>query len=184
MLWLVLQMDSYMAILQKSSHFCCWEQQPHCLKTSHDLPLPRDKAKKRKHGLQESNRWPHNTLPGLPAILPAPITWSPLQPRKTSSSSQNRSGSVTHSRLRICKGESLLEPMSLSYFCQRAALLWRDQLRHCMTGFPWWFSGKEASWQCRRHGFDPPSRKIPYATWQKPPQLLTLCSRAQEPHSC
>lgn len=105
---------------QKSSHSCCWEQQSHCPKTSQDLPIPRDKAKKPEHGLQESNGWPHTTLQAyLLPILPAPFTWCPLQPHETSSSSQNRSGSFTHSRLCICKGKCLLlEPMSLSYFWQ------------------------------------------------------------------
>ena len=66
---------------------------------------------------------PHFQAYLLP-ILPAPITWCPLQPHETSSSSQNRSGSFTHSRLCICKGKSLLlEPMSLSYFWQRVACL-------------------------------------------------------------
>ena len=39
---------------------------------------------------------------------------------------------------------------------------------------PWWFSGKESACQCRRHGFDPWSRKILHAseqlsqgTWKK-----------------
>ena len=30
-------------------------------------------------------------------------------------------------------------------------------------GLPWWFSGKESVWQCRRHGFQPWSGKIPHA---------------------
>ena len=31
-------------------------------------------------------------------------------------------------------------------------------------GLPWGFSGEESACQCRRHGFDPWSRKIPHAT--------------------
>ena len=42
-------------------------------------------------------------------------------------------------------------------------------------GLPWWLSGKESS--CRwRHGFDPWSRKIPYAVEQ-----LSLCTTTIEP---
>ena len=48
---------------------------------------------------------------------------------------------------------------------------------------PWWLSGKESACQCRRHEFDPWSGKIPHATEQISlcAQLLSLCSRAQEP---
>ena len=31
------------------------------------------------------------------------------------------------------------------------------------SGLSWWLSGKESTCQCRRHGFDPRSRKIPHA---------------------
>ena len=43
-------------------------------------------------------------------------------------------------------------------------------------GFPWWVSGKESACQCRRHGFDPWSRKIPHALEQ-----LSPCATATEP---
>ena len=39
-----------------------------------------------------------------------------------------------------------------------------------------WLSGKEFPCQCRRHGFDPWSGRIPHA-----PEQLSLCSRAPEP---
>ena len=32
-----------------------------------------------------------------------------------------------------------------------------------ILGLPWWLSGKGSARQCRRHGFDPCSRKIPHA---------------------
>ena len=44
-------------------------------------------------------------------------------------------------------------------------------------GLPWWLSGKESTCQCRRHGFDPWSRKIPRAE----EQLSTCTSTASEP---
>ena len=45
-------------------------------------------------------------------------------------------------------------------------------------GLPWWLSGTESTYQCRRQGFDSWSRKIPRAMVQ----LLSLCSRAWELH--
>ena len=45
--------------------------------------------------------------------------------------------------------------------------------------FPWWLRGKESACQCRRHRFNPWSRKMPHAAEQLP-QLLSLCSRAWE----
>ena len=49
-------------------------------------------------------------------------------------------------------------------------------------GLPWWLSGKESACQCREHGFNLWSRKIPHATEQLSlwPQLLSLSSKAWE----
>ena len=48
-------------------------------------------------------------------------------------------------------------------------------------GLSWWFSDKEYTCQCRRHGFDPRTGKIPHDEEQlSAPQLLSLCPRAQE----
>ena len=41
------------------------------------------------------------------------------------------------------------------------------------TGLPWWLSGKESACQCRRHGFDPWSGKIPSAMKQLSPGTTT-----------
>ena len=50
------------------------------------------------------------------------------------------------------------------------------------SGLHWWLSGKESSGKCRKHGFDPWSRKIPPTVDQAcMPQLLSLRSRAWEP---
>ena len=43
-------------------------------------------------------------------------------------------------------------------------------------GLPWWFSGKESAYQCKRHGFYPWSRKIPQAAEQ-----ISLCATTTEP---
>ena len=47
---------------------------------------------------------------------------------------------------------------------------WNKELK------PWWLSGKESTCQCRRHGFDPWSGKIPHASEQ-----LSPCTTATEP---
>ena len=40
-------------------------------------------------------------------------------------------------------------------------------------GLPWWLSGKEPACQCRRRGFDPWVRKIPWERkWQPTPVIL------------
>ena len=40
---------------------------------------------------------------------------------------------------------------------------------------PWWPSGEQSTCQCRGHGFDPWSRRIPHAAvnWACVPQLLS-----------
>ena len=43
---------------------------------------------------------------------------------------------------------------------------------HC--GLPWWLSGKESACLCRRHGFDPWSRKILHAIEQLIPCTTTV----------
>ena len=48
--------------------------------------------------------------------------------------------------------------------------------RGSVGGLLWWLSGKEPTCQCRRHGLNPWSEKIPYATEQ-----LSLCTTAIEP---
>ena len=46
------------------------------------------------------------------------------------------------------------------------------------AGLPWRLSGKESACQCRRHGFDPWSRKIPHAAVQlKPMKRNYWCPR-------
>ena len=47
-----------------------------------------------------------------------------------------------------------------------------------IVGLPWWLSGKKSACQCRRHGFDPWSRKIPHAAGQLGP-----CATTTETHT-
>ena len=52
------------------------------------------------------------------------------------------------------------------------------------TAFPWWLSGKESTCQCRRHGFDPCSGKMPHASEQLSPRATAPEARAPWcPHS-
>ena len=44
------------------------------------------------------------------------------------------------------------------------------------VGLPWWLSVKESAYQCRRHRFNPWSRKNPHAKEQRSP-----CARTTEP---
>ena len=70
---------------------------------------------------------------------------------------------------------------------KRHAQTRRKYLQKYSWGLPWWLSGKESACQCRKHRFDPWSRKIPHASeqlWE--PQLLKpvhpreLCSATRE----
>ena len=43
-------------------------------------------------------------------------------------------------------------------------------IRHMRNGLPWWLRGKEPTWQCKRHGFDPWVGKILWRRkWQPTP---------------
>ena len=50
--------------------------------------------------------------------------------------------------------------------------------------FPWWRSGWESACQCRGHGFEPWSGKIPYATEQLGPWATTTEPARLEPVLC
>ena len=45
--------------------------------------------------------------------------------------------------------------------------------RDCIWGLPWWRSGWESACQCRGHGFEPWSGRIPHATEQLSPWATT-----------
>ena len=82
---------------------------------------------------------------------------------------------LSHSHLHFCPAESRMEALPkmhrtswlLCFFC----VLFIYFLK-----LPWWLSGKESSCQfrrCRRHGFDPWVRKIPWRRkWQPTPVFL------------
>ena len=47
-------------------------------------------------------------------------------------------------------------------------------LKICLWGPSWWLSGKESACQCRRHRFDPWSRKSPHVSEQLSPCASTI----------
>ena len=51
-------------------------------------------------------------------------------------------------------------------------------------GLPWWRSGWESACQCRRHGFEPWSGKIPHATEQMGPWATITEPAHLEPVLC
>ena len=51
-----------------------------------------------------------------------------------------------------------------------------NHIRVYAPGLPWWLSGKESACQCRRHGFNPWSGKIPHDVGQ-----LSPCTETAEP---
>ena len=51
------------------------------------------------------------------------------------------------------------------------------------VGLPWWLSGKASACQCRRHRFDPWSRKIPHAMEHLSPMCCNYWACALEPRT-
>ena len=113
----------------------------------------------------------------------------------------SRSSRWQHRSFRTSVSFSRRPTSKSPYICQhcRNVLTWGVRLKHPSEtqrlrrttleskkkGLPWWLRGKESTGPCRRHGFNPWARKIPQATERLSPcapQLLSLCSGAQEPH--
>ena len=62
--------------------------------------------------------------------------------------------------------------------CMFESIVNRINVKSFHHRFPQWSTGKESTFQCSRHGFDPWSGKIPYATGQ-----LSPCATATEVHA-
>ena len=54
-------------------------------------------------------------------------------------------------------------------------------IKNSWIGLPWWRSGWESACQCRGHGFEPWSEKIPHATEQLGPWDTTAEPARLEP---
>ena len=83
---------------------------------------------------------------------------------------------ATHSSALAWRIPGMGEPVGLlSIGSHRVRHDWSD-LAAAAAGLPWELNGKEFTCQCRRHGFDPWSGKIPCAVEQQ-----RLCATAIEP---
>ena len=61
-----------------------------------------------------------------------------------------------------------------------------EVIKRQIPGLPWWLSGKESTYRCRSHGFDPWSGKIPHAVRLPSPCATTADAHAlpeKSPHS-
>ena len=72
---------------------------------------------------------------------------------------------------------------SLSWILENPVLYWhlvtqklfpnlKTALEQVIRELPWWLRGKESACQCRRCGFDPWIRKIPWSRRQQPTPVL------------
>ena len=75
------------------------------------------------------------------------------------------------------------EPGGLPFMgSHRVELDWKRLSRSSIKGLPWWLNGKESTCQCRRHGFNPCSGRIPRTPEQLSPFATT--TEAPRPRSC
>ena len=102
---------------------------------------------------------------------------------------------TTISLVTICPHMNLLQyhwPYSLSVTVHFKLPVWRywtwmwEEIHSIMplkniSGLPWWRSGWESACQCRGHGFEPWSGKIPYAAEQLGPWATTTEPAHLEP---
>ena len=90
---------------------------------------------------------------------------------------------MTHPYFCAIKREEMLPMKTASFEC-KIALKFRDLkmqwanliLKASKIGLPWWPSGQESACQCRGHGFQPWSGKIPHAA-----EPLSPCATTTEP---
>ena len=86
--------------------------------------------------------------------------------------------------LKLCFGEPLVFWEAASG--KRGRERWQAGLpalasRRQFLGLPWWRSGWESACQCRGHGFEPWSGKIPHAAEQQSPWATTTEPACLEP---
>ena len=67
----------------------------------------------------------------------------------------------------------LLEICGPCHYLESHFVLCDRRVSKIYRGPPWWLSGKESTYQWRRHGFDPWSGKIPYAVEELTPYATT-----------
>ena len=67
------------------------------------------------------------------------------------------------------------------YILSQWKFLKNELLLKALSGLPWWRSGWESACQCRGHGFEPWSGKIPHAVEQLGPCVTTTEPARLEP---
>ena len=87
----------------------------------------------------------------------------------------------------MCSPKDLYENIHSSYIHKSPKLKatkmfnskWMD--KEIVLGLPWWLSGWKSACQCRGHGFEPRSGRIPHATGQLRPWATTAEPARLEP---
>ena len=93
---------------------------------------------------------------------------------------------IPQSQAQACSGIYSVNKISLNICCMPAPMLgWRtvgSKIKNSSCpGLPWWHSGWESACQCRGHGFEPWSGKIPHAAEQLGPWATTAEPARLEP---
>ena len=85
---------------------------------------------------------------------------------------------VCSSSIEIIKslGYKIMQNLSREGVQIHTASMKNVRVENKVPGLPWWRSGWESACQCRGHGFEPWSRRIPHAAEQ-----LSPCATATEP---
>ena len=88
--------------------------------------------------------------------------------------------------LKHSRSTELVMPPPPHPLCGSQNALWRSKSKHSLLkilqwGLPWWCSGWESACQCREHGFEPWSGRIPRAAEQLGPCATTAEPARLEP---
>ena len=135
--------------------------------------------------MQKHKKQKQRTIPYHSLLLPM------LLPKVKKLLDPSLSSSVNHTRklVLLLMNHILLFDLNLYYLalspilCNQICFIWlylQDDIKN-IWGLPWWRSGWESACQCRGHGFDPWSGKIPHAAEQLGPWATTTEPARLEP---